>query len=454
MNRNRLRSFAVFAVLVSAGPPVVAAQTEPDAPPAQTTMFPHPDDSRWWLSGQVNLISQAHGQFRSPYRGDNSLRPDAEQALSRIWTIYTGVKLPRHTELLFDIESAGGGGLSDALGLAGFTNLDVVRNPTLGAAPYIARAMVHVTVPLGEEWIDATPNPFSLAASVPARRIEIRAGKLGIADFFDLNAVGSDSHLQFTNWTADNNGAYDYAADTRGYTYAAIVEYDTPRWSLRFGEALMPTVANGIDMDWHLTRARAENLELELHPTAGFIVRLLGYANHANMGSYDEAIGGVLAGRDPKPDIVASRRQGRVKTGLGVNTEYTFPRLVRLFARGGWNEGHHESFAYTEVNDSGEAGGDLSGGLWNRSRDRFGIAVISNGLSAAHRDYLALGGQGFLLGDGALRYGREDILETYYTAHVWRGLSVAAGLQFIDHPGYNRDRGPVLVEMLRLHADF
>ena len=165
-----------------------------------------------------------------------------------------------------------------------------MRNPTFGSAPYIARAMVHVTVPLGQEMVDVTPTPFSLAAHVPARRIEIRAGKLGMADFFDVNAVGSDSHLQFTNWTVDNNGAYDYAADTRGYTYAAIVEYDTPKWSLRFGEALMPTVANGIDMDWNIARARAENLELELHPTTGLVVRLLGYANHANMGSYDEAI--------------------------------------------------------------------------------------------------------------------------------------------------------------------
>lgn len=155
----------------------------------------------------MNLISQTHGRFPSPYEGDNSLRPGREQALSRLWTIYTGVKLPGHTEFLFDIESAGGRGLSDALGLAGFTNLDVVRNPTLGSAPYIARAMVHTTIPLTTELVDVTPNAFSLAAHVPNRRIEIRAGKLGMADFFDVNTVGSDSHLQFTNWTVDNNGA-------------------------------------------------------------------------------------------------------------------------------------------------------------------------------------------------------------------------------------------------------
>ena len=441
-------------LMVIGGAPVVAAQTASDSPPPQTTMFPHSGDSRWWLSGQLNLIWQAHGRFTSPYQGDNSLRPDPEQALSRLWTIYTGVTLSGHTELLFDIESAGGSGLSDALGLGGFTNLDVVRNPTLGSTPYVARAMVHVTIPLAGETVDVTPTAFSLAAHVPSRRIEIRAGKLGMADFFDVNAVGSDSHLQFTNWTVDNSGAYDYAADTRGYTYAAIVEYDAPKWSLRFGEALMPTVANGIDMDWNIAQARAENLELQLQPAGGFVVRLLGYANHANMGSYDEAIAGFLAGRDPKPDIVVYRQPGRVKTGLGVNIEYAFPRLVRVFGRAGWNEGHNESFAYTEVNSSAQAGADLSGAWWNRSQDRIGIALVSNGLSEPHREYLALGGEGFLLGDGTLRYGRENIFETYYTAHLWRGLSASAGLQFVDHPGYNRDRGPVLVEMLRAHVDF
>jgi hypothetical protein len=452
--RVRLRS-VLFSIAFSVAVTTIAsAQADPFGPAPTTTMFPHPEDSRWWLSGQLNLISQSHGQFTSPYQGDNSFRPESEHALSRLWTIYTGVTLPGHTELLFDVESAGGRGLSDALGLAGFTNLDVVRNPTLGSAPYIARAMVHVTLPLSAEFAYVTPTALSLAAHVPERRIEIRAGKLGMADFFDLNSVGSDSHLQFTNWTVDNNGAYDYAADTRGYTYAAIVEYDTPRWALRFGEALMPTVANGIDMDWNIARAHAENLELELRPASGLAVRVLGYANHANMGSYHEAIQGFLSGRDPKPDVTAYRQPGRVKTGAGANVDYAFPRLVRVFARTGWNEGNNESFAYTEVNNGAQAGGDLSGLLWNRSLDRVGVAVVSNGLSTPHRDYLALGGLGFLLGDGRLRYGRENIVETYYTAHLWRGLSASAGLQYIDHPGYNRDRGPVLVGMLRLHADF
>ncbi len=403
---------AVVALGLAAAAPA-RAQTAPDAPGSTTTMFPHPADSRWWVSGQVNLISQAHGPFPSPYQGDHSLQPVRERAHSGVWTIYTGVKLPRQTEFLFDIESAGGRGLSDAFGLAGFTNLDVVRNPTLGAAPYVARVMVHTTIPLSGEMVDATPTALALAPRVSVRRIEIRAGKLGMADFFDLNAVGGDSHLQFTNWTVDNNGAYDYAADTRGYTYAAIAEYDTRRWSVRFAEALMPKVANGIELDWNLSHAHAENLELEIRPTAGLAVRVVGYANHANMGSYDEAIRAFLEGQDPRPDV-----------------------------------------AYTEVNNTALAGGDITGGLWHRDEDRVGVAMASNGLSEAHRQYLALGGLGFLLGDGRLSYGRENIVETYYTAHLWRGASASAGLQYIDHPGYNEDRGPVLVSMLRLHVDF
>lgn len=77
-----------------------------------------------------------------------------------------------------------------------------------------------------------------------------------------------------------------------------------------------------------------------------------------------------------------------------------------------------------------------------------------NALSDAHREYLALGGQGFLLGDGRLNYNTEQILETYYTLHVWRGVFVAADFQYIRHPGYNRDRGPVIVPGFRFHTDF
>jgi len=418
------------------------------------TVLDHPTTSTFFVGGQMNLIYQHHGAFPARYSGAQSFSPDPEYAVSRVLTLYTGLQLSRGWDVILDVESAGGRGLSDAFGLAGFTNLDVVRNPTLGSEPYLARLIVRKVIALSSDYVDVSRGPLNLASRLPTRRIEIRVGKFGIVDFFDVNGVGSDSHLQFTNWTVDNNGAYDYDADTRGYTYGVIVEYDSPRWSLRGAEALMPTVANGIVLDWHVDRSRGENAELELRPSSALTVKVLGYVNHANMGSYTQAIDAFHARQDPVPDIEAHRQQGRIKSGVGGNVEYDLSPDVRLFARGGWNSGDSESFAYTEVNNTISVGGDITGGRWRRATDRAGAAVVSNGLSEPHREYLRLGGDGFLLGDGTLTYGREHIVETYYTAHVWRGVFASAGLQYVAHPGYNRDRGPVAVQMLRLHVDF
>ncbi|HYL06797.1 MAG TPA: carbohydrate porin, partial [Thermoanaerobaculia bacterium] len=281
--------------------------------------------------------------------------------------------------------------------------------------------------------------------------------KLGTVDFFDLDGPGSDSHLQFLNWTIDDNGAFDYAADTRGYTYGVVGRLEEPRYGLRAGIMTMPKVANGIDLDLRLDRARGQNLEAEVRPVLRGrkgVVRLLAYRNVADMGSYREAIDAFLAGRDPVPDITAHRRQGRTKTGYGVNFEQEVTAAVRVFGRWGINDGHTESFAYTEVDGTLELGADLRLGGEGHERHKIGLAVADNRLSSLHRTYLALGGLGFLLGDGRLDYGHERILEGYYTYRIWRGVSVAADLQRIWNPGYNRDRGPVWVPGTRLHVDF
>ncbi len=442
-------SRALLIALVVCRARAATAQTA-----SPTTLLDHPAGASWLIAGQVNVIYQRHGDFPARYSGPQSLRSSAEQTVSRVITLYTGLQLPSGWDVVLDAESAGGHGLSDALGLAGFTNLDVVRNPSLGAGPYLARLLVHKVVALSSDRIAVARTPLNLPTTLPARRLEIRAGKLGVVDFFDVNGVGGDSHLQFTNWTVDNNGAYDYAADTRGYTYGVVVEYAAPRWSLRGAEALMPTVANGSTFDWNVGRARGENLELELRPVAALTLKALGFVNHANMGSYGEAIDAFRAGREATPDVEAHRRQGRVKAGVGGNVEYDLARDVRVFARAGWNGGDSESFAYTEVNDTVASGMDATGRRWSRPDDRAGVAVVSNGLSDAHREYLRLGGHGFLLGDGALTYGREHIVEAYYTARLWRGLFASAGVQYIANPGYNQDRGPVLVHGLRVHVDF
>jgi len=434
-----------------------AGPSETETPDPQT-IFPHPDSTRWWISGQFNNIAQGHPSFSAKYSGAHSLDPRGEIRDSRVMTLFTGLELTHSTEILFDPEITQGHGVSDALGLAGFTNLDVVRNPDLGSAPYIARVMIHQIIPLSRESSAEQRGPLSLFTQLPVRRLELRAGKMALTDFFDVNAVGGDDHLQFLNWTDVNNGAYDYAADTRGYTYDVMLEYADRAWAVRFAEALMPKVANGIQLDWNVRRARAENLEIELRPhvlaARPTAVRFLSYVNHANMGDYREAVALFLAGKTPQPIIEDTRRQGRIKYGFGVNLEQQLTANLRAFARFGWNEGRHESFAYTEVNQAFNLGADYRGYRWRRRHDKIGVAFISNAISKDHQEYLRLGGLGFLLGDGNLNYGRENIVESYYDAHFWRGVYGAFDLQHINNPGYNRDRGPLWVPALRLHVEF
>jgi len=432
----------------------------PDAP--VVTMAPHPDNSRYWISGQANIIFQGRLPFHSSYQGPNSFHNSAEYKTSMVGTLYTALRPTRstryNTDLILDIESAAGRGLSQALGLAGFTNLDVVRNPNLGSKPYLARYQIHQVIGLTGQTTHQDTGFFALAPEVPARRVEFRIGKMTLPDFFDANSVGTDSHLQFTNWTVDNNGAWDYAADTRGYTVGGMAEYDDRAWSVRYGLFAMPTVANGIDMDWAFSRAHGQNGEFELRhsfvPDHKGVTRLLFYANRAHMGTYREAVEAYLAGIDPTPTITLHEHYSALKYGFGYNTEQELTQTLRVFARFGWNEGQHESFAYTEVDQTAEAGADYAGASWHRPLDKVGLAVVSNAIKRDHQNYLRLGGLGFLLGDGNLNYGRENIVESYYNWHAWRGLFYAVDVQHISDPGYNRDRGPAWVGSVRAHVDF
>lgn len=459
---------AVAAALASRGASAKNPETPETAPRpgSEITFIDHDRPTPYWLGAEVNIISQYHPAFHSAYsQGPDPAHPEwghslgssSERATSGLATLFLGWQPSGTTELILDPEVALGSGLSGATGVAGFPNLDVVRNPTLSHAPYIARAQIHQIIPLAGPW---EPNqdrgPISSLAFVPRHRLELRFGKMSTADLFDINPAGSDSHMQFMNWTIDNNGAFDYAADTRGYTYGLTVEYQGPFVEVRWGEMLMPKVANGLDLDYDVSKSRGENLELEIkylrEPGHAGTLRLLGYLNHANMGSYAEAVA-MAVGSGEAPEITATRRKGRLKRGVGLNWIQELGPEVREFARIGWNDGENESFAYTEVDNTFEVGGDLRGVAWNRPQDRVGLAFVTNGLSREHAEYLRLGGHGFLLGDGNLDYARETITELYYNSHVWRGTFFAEDIQLIINPGYNAARGPVWVFSFRLHVE-
>ncbi len=425
------------------------------------TLFPHSNTARYWISGQANIVFQWHPTFPAKYTGPNSLTPGAQSATTHVLTLYTGYELTGTTEVFLDVEYATGGGIGHAFGLAGYTNLDSVRTVSgaqLSTAPYLARLMIRQIIPLTDERVEADRDELNLATSLPARRIEFRLGKFDLADFSDANRWASDSHLQFLNWTVDNDGAWDYAANTRGYTDGLLVEYDDHWWTVRLAEVLEPKEANGINLDADVARAHASNLEFEARGSliahrAG-VIRLLSYLNTADMGSYEEANTDYADHITPTPDIIFTRRQGRHKYGFDLNFEQTVTTNFGVFGRLGWSDGHNESWAYTEDDRTILLGGFFNGAQWHRKNDRGGFAFVANGIARDHQIYLANGGLGFLLGDGGLTYGPEKIFEGFYTAHLWRGFFASFDLQHFNNPGYNQARGPVTVGGLRFHADF
>ena len=440
-------------------PDITASQkSEPETVdgPVQT-IFPHPAESRFWISGQMNFIYQANLPFYAKYSGAHSFQPHYEQAVSHVLTLYTGLQVSKSAEFLLDIEEAGGLGLSNTLGIAAFPNLDAARDPTLNQAPYLARLMYHQIIPLSPNRTEAAPGPLSTFSTLPTRRLEIRIGKFGMTDFFDVNGVGGDSHLQFMNWAVDQNGGYDFTADPRGYTWGIIAEYQCPKWGFRFAEALLPGPNNGDNLEWNLRKANTSNMEFELH--RGFlkkkdgIVRLMAYVNNGNMGIYDYASRQFLEGKVPVPDIGDHPQWVTAKYGFGINFEQVLGRSMVMYGRFGWNNGKTESWNFTEVDQTFAGGVGAIGRLWKRRYDRAGLAFVSNGITREHAQYLAYGGLGFVLGDGGLRYGRENLLESYYTVHIWRGIYLGPDLQYIVNPGYNQVRGPVVVPSFRVHFE-
>lgn len=410
---------------------------------------------------QATLIDQQLFKFHSPYAGPLSLRSRTENEKSDTYTLYLGVRLTKGLEFFINPEMARGNGISQALGLAGFTNGDVIRNPTLGQDPYFGRYLLRGTIPIGKEEEEIQPGENQIAGTKrPVHRVVVTAGKFGTNDIFDTNAYANSTRTQFMNWSLINNGAFDYAADTRGYSQGLAVEWVNPKWALRVGSFQMPTEANGISLSDDLIHSRGDQAEVELHPRLlpkknPLVLRLLGYRNFARMGDYRQAVSQAQQA-GTIPDITATRRRGNVKYGLGVNFEQPLADdgNTGVFGRYGWNDGRTESFAYTEVDRTLSFGGQLSGKRWNRADDRLALALVQNDLSSPHKDYLAAGGQGFLLGDGRLNYGPEQILETYYSFQVAKPLALALDYQFINHPGYNQDRGPVSVLSLRAHLEF
>ncbi|MGA7235722.1 MAG: carbohydrate porin [Bryobacteraceae bacterium] len=432
--------------------PQASTQGEPAATPPNAPVTPE----TWNWFYQATSIGDYHGAFYAPYTGAFSLQPNAEHDVSLTTTVFLGFRPFANTQIYFDPEIAGGRGFSGVNGVANAPNGELPRVSSAAPKPYIARLYVTQDFGFGTERESFESGENQLAGSRPMTRYSVTIGRFTVTDFFDDNAFSHDPRTQFMGWGVMYNGAWDYPADTRGYTWGWVHEFHTRLWSVRYGSAAEPRVANGLRFDRRILRDRGDMFEGERRwgskDRAG-AVRLLSYFNHTDSGSYAEAIALSRQTGQP-PDVTATRQIGRLKYGGGISADQQVANDIGVFGRLGWNDGKTESFAFTAIDRLATIGISVKGARWKRPDDIAASEVTVSGLSAVHAQYLALGGYDFLIGDGALRYGTENIWETYYNAKLFRGFFAGYDLQYIVNPAYNQDRGPVWVHSLRLHLEF
>jgi hypothetical protein len=320
---------------------------------------------------------------------------------------------------------------------------------------YTARAFLRQTWGFGgdKDRVDSSAN--QLSSEVEARRVVLTAGKFALIDLFDANPYSHDPRSQFLNWSMMTHGAYDYAADSRGYTWGAALEYYHDDWAIRAARALEPYLSNGLQLDYRISGHHGDQIELEHSHTLGGQpgkVRLLGYRNLARMGGFRDALD-FAAANGGMPDVRNVQRD-QVKTGYGINFQQQLNRDIGLMLRASRNDGALETYAFTEIERSVSGGINVKGSSWRRPDDLVFVGIVQNGLSNVHQDYLAAGGLGFFIGDGRLTYRPERITEVQYVAKAFKGTWISMDFQRVSNPAYNADRGPVTIAGLRLHLEY
>ncbi len=419
--------------------------------------------SNWTYHLQLTVISQSHSGFNAKYSGNNSLADSVQVgAITVTSTLYLGRRLWKNAAAYFNPEIAGGAGLSSALGVAGALNGESYRTGVTSASVCIARAYIQQIIPLGRtgyEKVDDNEN--QIAGSIPSSHITLSAGKFSMSDFYDGNACSHDPRTQFFNWSLMSNGAWDYPANTKGYTMGLVAELIKPGWGIRLSSVAVPRIANNPPLQYNISKAHSETLGIEKktgnkkHPGA---VRLLVSNSYTKAPSYAEGIAAIADNDSTILKIISGKEEntgyGGRKFGLGMSADQEITDEITLFARAGWNDGQYATWAFTEIDQTASLGLSVKGTKWHRSNDVCGIAGVVNGISDAHRSFLADGGYGFIIGDGALNYGHEGIIETYYNIQLTTSLWLTFDYQFVNNPAYNKDRGPVSVFGMRGHFEF
>ncbi|WP_420983564.1 carbohydrate porin [Chitinophaga sp. 30R24] len=405
---------------------------------------------------QQTLVVQGHPDFHAKYSGINSFLTHEKAATSITSTIYAGIRPWKNFELYINPELAGGEGLSHATGIAGFPNGETFRVGDPKPKIYLARAYGMYTLPLTSKTEVDSDDLNNVAGTTPTHYLRFIGGKYCLADFFDQNVYSHDPRTQFLNWALMSNAAWDYPADVRGYTMALTIQYRKDNWQVQAATSLEPLEANGPRLNFDYGRSNGEIVEVTHTHTIQQHegnVRLMAFINEAPMGNYKQAIS---AAQDTgTPDITSVRRNGRTKYGFGINMDQELTNSGGAFLKASWNDGQNETWAYTEIDHTISAGWLQNGQSWRRPQDNAGVAFVVNGLSKEHRDYLAAGGVGFMIGDGQLNYAPEMIAEVFYQCNITRlHIALSPDYQFVLHPAYNKDRGPVSIIGLRTRVAF
>lgn len=403
---------------------------------------------------QQTLVTQWHPDFQAKYSGTNSFLTHEKGATSITSTIYAGIRPLKNLELYINPELAGGEGLSHATGIAGFPNGETFRVGNPKPTIYLARAYGVYTLPLTSHVEKDEDDINNVAGTTPTHYLRFIGGKYCLADFFDQNVYSHDPRTQFLNWSLMSNAAWDYPADVRGYTMALTVQYHKDNWQVQAATSLEPTTANGPTLNYHYGKSNGEVVEIThthiLNKHEGN-VRVMAFINQAPMGNYNEAVKVAV----DTPDITGVRKDGRTKYGFAVNIDQEITKGGGAFLKASWNDGHNETWAYTEIDRSISAGWLQNGQCWHRAQDNVGVALVVNGLSKDHRNYLAAGGSGFMVGDGQLNYTPEMIAEVFYQCNITRlHIALSPDYQFVLHPAYNSDRGPVNIVGIRTRVAF
>ena len=411
-----------------------------------------PESDRWEIHGQTTFLPQGYPAFHAPYSGPNSLTPAPQ--LQQTWSnsLFLNARLWEGGEIYYNPELLQGFGLNDTVGVAGFPSGEAQKSNFPYPHYNTSRLFVRQTFGFGGEQEELASGPTQLASKVDVSRLTLQAGKFAVIDIFDGNAYAKDARKDFMNWSIWAPGAFDYSADKVGLTYGATAEFNQKQWALRGGYFLMQAVSNSNSFDTRVFERGTYVLELEtrysLFSQPGKL-RTIAWLNSAFSGSYRETLDNPAFELD-----IAQTRRGRIKYGYVINLEQALSDEVGLFARWSWNDGKTEIMAFTDIDASLSLGLSLKGAKWARPDDVIGIGGAINALSRDHRDFIAAGGLGILIGDGQLNYRRERILETYYAYALNKQLTLTADYQLITNPAYNADRGPVHIFSGRLHGEF